>query len=146
MPWSADGGVRLCGTPGCELRDFHDGPCSCDAPADGSRQRQAAKRTEPAAPHAAQPQQKKPRRTRAAAAPASPECDPRPAQQFQLPSGLSRFYHVHSWGVPLPDGRMLVAGDRRISVLEGLVAAMGSKPAAKPFKKTAKRALAGDAI
>ena len=48
--------------------------------------------------------------------------------------------------LPLPDGRVLVAGDRRIRVLEGLVAAMGSKPAAKPpKKKKTKRALAGGA-
>ena len=48
--------------------------------------------------------------------------------------------------LPLPDGRVLVAGDCRIRVLEGLVAAMGSKPAAKPpKKKKTKRALAGGA-
>ena len=44
----------------------------------------------------------------------------------------------------LPDGRVLVAGGFRIRVLEGLVALMGPKPAAKPPKKT-KRALAGGA-
>ena len=40
---------------------------------------------------------------------------------------------------------MVVAGDNRIRVLEGLVALMGPKPAAKPPKKITKRALAGGA-
>lgn len=134
MPFAADGKTRLCGTPGCELPDFHDGPCSCDAPSAGKRQRLPAKKSLPEFSHhpgAAQPYAKRQKphdevaaaaaaaraaarkaRRQAADSSADAECDPRPAQQMRLPSGLARFYHVHNWGVPLPDGPVDVDGSR----------------------------------
>jgi len=45
----------------------------------------------------------------------------------------------------LPDGRVLVGGKYCICVLEGLVPVLGQKPAAKPPKKSSKRALSAGA-
>ena len=110
--WSGDG-VRLCGTPGCTLPDFHAGPCS-NAASLGRRREHNIKlpynekaaqqllRGEAAAIKASKREQrerKKQQRPVAAERPVSP-----PPQQQRLPSGLARFYHPLEWGVPLREG------------------------------------------
>ena len=98
-------GLRLCGTPGCGKRDFHVGPCTTDEP--------TSKRPRYEAPPLPPPQKcPPPRRQRVPRQESAQDVidatDPpqqrKPAQQFQLPNGLRRFYHVHRWGVPLADG------------------------------------------
>jgi len=88
---------RLCGTAGCELPDFHVGPCSC--------MNMAAKRQSiPVIPAAAAPAPARecpPRAVRSS----SRETDAAPHQEL-LPNGLKRFYHGQRWGVPLPDGQV----------------------------------------
>jgi len=106
-------GVRLCGTPGCTLPDFHAGPCS-NAASLGRRREHNIKlpynekaaqqllRGEAAAIKASKREQrerKKQQRPVAAERPVSP-----PPPQQRLPSGLARFYHPLEWGVPLREG------------------------------------------
>ena len=153
--WAADGKIRLCGTPGCQFRDFHPGPCSNAIQSGAKRERVATKPTlvdwRPTWPQKAATKAKRKGKggaaagekggaggdkggkrqkgsvAAAAAGPKEPkerpvprrstladelQCDPRPAQQFALPSGLSRFYHVHTWGEPLPDGPVDADGSR----------------------------------
>lgn len=125
---SADTG-RRCGTPGCTLPDFHNGPCNT-AMVSGKRPRvsvvapvpQKARRPKGDAP--ARPQPKPP------AVQAAPEP---PAQQRRLSSGLHRFYHSQRWGVPFPDGPVEpdVSDDRaeeswRLQQTDRRIAARGS--------------------
>jgi hypothetical protein len=114
-------GMRLCGTPGCTKEDFHPGPCTNDEPKSrrehlplpvNSRAPCKRKRSlvrEEGGKHGgastgAGASALGVMYVRPAAADAEPEADPRTALQVTLPSGLERFYHVHSWGVPLPKG------------------------------------------
>ena len=123
---------RRCGTPGCDLRDFHDGPCTVDQPSSkrpryvppppkprvqrstsggsgmdgGAKKRRRRKRPlvvggggDP--PDGADGEDAESDGSSAANVDKEP---PKPAIQFELPSGLHRFYHVHRWGVPLAEG------------------------------------------
>lgn len=100
---------RKCGTPGCTLPDWHEGPCSTFL-TEGKRKRLMVQPPPPP--------KKKPvvgaqstisipselgaaraKRMRRVAPPSQV-----PAEQSSLPNGLQRFYHVHRWGVPLPAG------------------------------------------
>ena len=91
--------VRLCGTPGCTFRDYHDGPCSNAINLD-KRQRYCPPPKQRPAPKAP----KRKRRNEDGLARAAPALDSTPAEQSQRADGLSSFYHVHCWGQPLPDG------------------------------------------
>ena len=87
---------RVCGTPGCDLPDFHEGLCSTSAV---SVKRPRTLIHPPPPPRA--------RTFRASSRPApAPQATEPPAQQRILPNGLHRFYHGQRWGVPLPDGRV----------------------------------------
>ena len=86
--------VRECGTPGCTLPDHHDGMCNNEKLS--KRPRFESKPPPPKLPQVQAV--KRPRR------PEPPKKDLPPAEQGELPSGIRRFYHVHRWGVPLPDG------------------------------------------
>ena len=96
---------RKCGTPGCTLPDWHEGPCSTFL-TEGKRKRLMVQPPPPP--------KKKPvvgaqstisipselgaaraKRMRRVAPPSQV-----PAEQSSLPNGLQRFYHVHRWGVP----------------------------------------------
>ena len=97
---------RLCGTPGCNLLDFHDGPCENQEPL-GDRPKPTnfdeRSHAQKARERSLRPDagEKRPKRPKPAAPtlPAEP-----PPEQWVNPSGLSRFYHTHRWGVPLPLG------------------------------------------
>ena len=92
---------RRCGTPGCTLNDFHKGPCESYDPL-GTRPKPAnfseRKKDRLRPPDAKEKRPKRPK-------PAAPAviAEP-PPEQYVNPSGLSRFYHTHRWGVPLPLG------------------------------------------
>jgi hypothetical protein len=86
--------VRKCGTPGCNLPDYHPGICESLAPA---RKRDPVNYTLKPAPKPPPRPAAMPRLKRRVAV-------LKPAEQSILPNGLHRFYHVHRWGVPLPDG------------------------------------------
>jgi len=93
-----------CGTPGCTLPDFHNGPCTTDAPV-GKRPR-PANLEEPnkfrkiaKASGAEKPRPRPPKPEKNAILDATP-----PPAQGLLSSGLHRFYHAHRWGVALPPG------------------------------------------
>ena len=95
--------ARSCGTPGCRLHDFHNGPCENQEPV-GTRpkptnfdERKKAQRAN--RPHDAEGKRPKRPKPTVPAFPAEP-----PPEQCVAPSGLSRFYHTHRWGVPLPLG------------------------------------------
>ena len=110
--WAKDGCTRLCGTPGCTKIDQHDGPCSNAVPLEKRPRYQMP----PPKPRAQPPEPKKRRRPKtavsedafsaeaSAAAANLPELDLRPAVQAERKDGLRKFYHVHRWGAPLPDG------------------------------------------
>ena len=111
MVLAADG-RRICGTPGCNLPDFHKGPCAGWAPKKRVSQpvMQLNVRPEPVRSRApAKPKRPyyppKPKTAEELAAEAAAEAAARkPAEQRVLPSGLWPFYHAHRWGVPLPPG------------------------------------------
>ena len=92
---------RRCGTPGCTLDDFHKGPCESHDPL-GTRPKPAnfseRKKDRLRPPDA---KEKRPKRPKPAAPAVAAEPPP---EQYVDPSGLSRFYHTHRWGVPLPLG------------------------------------------
>jgi len=92
-----NGGKRMCGTPGCSLPDFHPGMCESDAPS-GKRE-SAPVLPPPPPPPPSRPVVRRPRQPKK-----RPAATKRPAEQRVESNGLHRFYHVHRWGVPLPDG------------------------------------------
>ena len=102
----------MCGTPGCNLPDFHNGPCSTDAPS-GKRPRVQAQMVcmGPPPPPPSPPRRRVPRPP-PVARPESP-----PPQQSVHPNGLHRYYHALRWGVPLPDGPLAedAGSDREFS-------------------------------
>ena len=119
MPRLSATGERLCGTPGCELLDFHTGPCSTDVPA-SKRPRycpgdlsELPKKRQSTTTDGDLKAQRRTKQKRPIYKDDDGDGDgngddderPRspikPAQQDALPSGLQRFYHVHRWGVPL---------------------------------------------
>ena len=108
----ASDGRRICGTPGCNLPDFHKGPCAGWAPKKRVSQpvMQLNVRPEPVRSRApVKPKRPyyppKPKTAEELAAEAAAEAAARkPAEQRVLPSGLWPFYHAHRWGVPLPPG------------------------------------------
>ena len=88
--------ARRCGTPGCLLPDYHDGLCQ-PLLVTAKRERLPVLAPAPA---------KAPRRVIPKRAPKQP-IEPQPlkvAEQGIMSSSMHKFYHVHRWGLPLPDG------------------------------------------
>ena len=107
--FSSDGTLRLCGTPGCTLHDHHAGPCSNALPL-AKRARYQPPPPKPKQQKPCEPKRQRKQRAEdllvdAVAADAPPPLSlVKPAVQGTRKDGLQRFYHVHRWGTPLPDG------------------------------------------
>jgi len=107
---------RLCGTPGCNQLDFHDGPCDGDEPI-SKRQRTLVVMPEPKRSNNSGSERGAGRsrsriKTDALGLGTGAEVAPPriPATQGTMPNGLQRFYHAHRWGVPLPPGQVEIDG------------------------------------